>query len=324
MIVPEYWAEAKVTDKIAGSQITIKRFGWSDVSEEDAKLNAQQRANEVMVRARAGEKVRKVDHKLVYNGAEGLPIREEIVERHGNIVITRNTYGALCLNTPDVLFADIDFQNEPSSKLSVYLFLALLVTSAALGGWYASWMLFIGLGLFSIIFAPTISYLVFKFRVKIGCGPEKVTKSTIEKFAARNPDCHLRVYRTPMGYRVLAMHKTYDPNGEDTVRFLKDLNSDPVYVQMCKNQHCFRARISPKPWRIGLERLGPRPGVWPIKKERMPARNRWVAHYTSQAKKFASCRFEGSYGSSLVDARAEFVRAIHDEYCKADTGCQIA
>jgi len=36
-----------------------------------------------------------------------VPIREEIVSRHGDTIITRNSYGARCLNTPNALFADI-------------------------------------------------------------------------------------------------------------------------------------------------------------------------------------------------------------------------
>src|SRR5688572_18341267 len=59
---------------------------------------------------------------------------------------------------------------------------------------------------------------------------------------------------------------------------------DPVYRRMCRNQRCFRARVSPKPWRIGLtEHLRPRPGVWPVKPERLPQRNEWIRRYESQA-----------------------------------------
>ena len=37
-------------------------------------------------------------------GGIGLPIREEVLARNGDDVITRNSYGARCLNEPDVLF----------------------------------------------------------------------------------------------------------------------------------------------------------------------------------------------------------------------------
>ena len=41
----------------------------------------------------------------------------EIVSRHGETVITRNSYGALCLNTPNALFADVDYALTASCSL---------------------------------------------------------------------------------------------------------------------------------------------------------------------------------------------------------------
>ena len=108
MIVPEYWSEAKERVVLGGRSRTLKRFGWSDVSESEALAHAKERVHEAASRLRAGKEVRTMDHKVPYNGAEGLPIREEIVSRHGDAVITRNSYGALCLNTPDTVFADVD------------------------------------------------------------------------------------------------------------------------------------------------------------------------------------------------------------------------
>ena len=81
-------------------------------AKHEAQANADARANEAMARMLAGEKLHRRDHKIPYNGAEGLPIREEILSTHGEAVITRNSYGAHCLNTPNVLFADIDFQSR--------------------------------------------------------------------------------------------------------------------------------------------------------------------------------------------------------------------
>ena len=112
MIVPEYWAEARLQTKEDGKQITIRRFGWSDESQEAAEALAQERAAEAMQRARAGEKLERREFKTPYNGADGVPIREEIMARHGDVVITRNCYGAPCLNTPDVLFLDVDFEEK--------------------------------------------------------------------------------------------------------------------------------------------------------------------------------------------------------------------
>ncbi|HNB89667.1 MAG TPA: hypothetical protein PLP91_04700, partial [Plasticicumulans sp.] len=107
MIVPAYWAEARRQQRKEGRQITVRRYGWSDASQADAQQHAETRAGEALQRLLAGERLDRREPKQPYNGADGLPIREEIVERHGTAVVTRNSYGARCLNVPDVLFADI-------------------------------------------------------------------------------------------------------------------------------------------------------------------------------------------------------------------------
>ena len=100
MIVPRFWAEGRLQVRDAQRQVTVRRFGWSDESEAAAQAHADARTREALERILAGESLPRRDHKVPYNGAEGLPIREEILERHGEAVITRNTYGSRCLNTP--------------------------------------------------------------------------------------------------------------------------------------------------------------------------------------------------------------------------------
>ncbi len=281
VIVPEYWSEAKERIVVDGKQRTLRRFGWSDSSEQDAFENAKERVADAVARARAGEAVRARDHKVPYNGAEGLPIREQIVSRHGDTVITRNSYGALCLNTPDIAFADVDV--------------------AAPGGILMGWV-------FSL------------FRTD----PFDKARARIEQFAVDNPDWLLRLYRTPKGYRVLVMHRTFDADKEPAFEFLTKLGSDPLYMAMCRNQKCFRARVSPKPWRIGMEHIKPRPGVWPINPARMRDRQDWVRRYDEKSHRFASCRYEATLGSGRADRKCEAVRAVHDKHCKADQDLALA
>src|SRR5262245_53517196 len=109
MIVPQYWAEARLQHRDRLRPATVRRFGWSDDSQVEAQANADARAQAALARLVAGETIPKREPKIPYNGAAGVPIREEIVSRHGDTIITRNSYGARCLNTPNVLFADIDF-----------------------------------------------------------------------------------------------------------------------------------------------------------------------------------------------------------------------
>ena len=324
MIVPDYWAEARLQERINGSQVTIKRFGWSDESEGAAQAHADARAAEAMARARRGEKVRRIDHKVAYNGAEGLPIREEIIEKHDDTVITRNTYGALCLNTPDVLFADIDFDTSPPRALSFTVFLALLLVAAAVAFTYQSLWLLLALAVAVLIVGSALTVLFNRLYMRLTGGPEQRALGVVEEFARNNPQAHLRVYRTPMGFRVLAMHQTFEPGSEEATRFLQALHADPLYVRMCNNQHCFRARVSPKPWRIGMERLGPRPGVWPIRRERMPARQRWVEKYRQLAQPYAACRFIKALGNERSNMKTRQVQVLHDQLSRADSDLKLA
>ncbi|GAA6138055.1 hypothetical protein NBRC116583_18020 [Arenicella sp. 4NH20-0111] len=324
MIVPDFWAEARRQEKINGSQVTLKRFGWSNESYEHALENAKQRVNEAMTRALSGEKVRKVDHKISYNGGEGLPIREEVVARHEDVVITRNTYGALCLNTPDVLFADVDLNIEPSGKLLFGAGFMLTVFAVAAGMSTSSWWLFFISLFVAMIFSSALAGLFLKLSYLVKGAPETQFRLALEEFVSTSKDANLRLYKTPNGFRVLAMHDLFDPQGEDAKRLFSNLMADKLYVQMCLNQNCFRARVSPKPWRINIKRMGPRPGTWPIKEDRMFARQLWVNAYQNASKGYASCVFDSSHGSDIVHPKAKLVMELHDEYSRSDTELAIA
>lgn len=100
MIVPSFWAEARRHIRRGNRQITVRRWGWSDTSEADAQAMAEARAEEALALAQTDNTLERRERKVAYNGAQGVPIREEVLERHGDTVITRNAYGAKCLNTP--------------------------------------------------------------------------------------------------------------------------------------------------------------------------------------------------------------------------------
>ena len=325
MIVPEYWAEARIQRRTPERQVTVKRFGWSDESQEAAQRHAEERAAEAMARIESGEDLRRIDRKMVYGGADGLPIREEVIARHGEEVITRNAYGALCLNTPNVLFADVDFATGPGFKSGFIGCFAYLAAVSAVGFYWRSLGGFLLAATLCTLLIPLVSLGVFKAYDVFTGGGVRRARRRISRFVEAHPDWLLRVYRTPAGFRVLAMHSVFEPREEPAQVFLKALDSDPVYVRMCKNQNCFRARVSPKPWRVGISaHMRPRPGVWPIKPERMPEREAWVSAYESAAKDYASCRFEEELGGGSPDPRVEDVRRIHDQYSRAESGLQIA
>jgi len=124
---------------------------------------------------------------------------------------------------------------------------------------------------------------------------------------------------------VLAMHRTFSATEPAVAAFFDALGVDRVYRQMCVNQDCFRARVGPKPWRVGVSgHIRPRPGVWPVAPERMAERQAWIRHYESVAAGFASCRFLEALGSGAAHPAAEAVRKIHDDRAQALSGRDIA
>lgn len=197
-----------------GRGVTLRRFGWSDTSAADAQTQAELRVTEAAQRAASGETVPRRDLKRTYNGAQGLPIREEVLARHGEAVITRNAYGAR--------------------------------------------------------------------------------------------------------WRLIATHSRFTADDAQTQDFFKAVGADPIYARMCLNQHCFRARLSAKPWRIGIpDHLKPRPGVWPIRPERLPAREAWVRRYEREAEGYAACRYLETLGNGREDPSLLAIVALHDEESKA-------
>lgn len=77
--------------------------------EAEAYAHSLVRAEQAMdAMCRAKTKTSSATSQTPYNGVDSTPIREKLVERHGDIAMPRNCYGALCLNTLDVLFVDID------------------------------------------------------------------------------------------------------------------------------------------------------------------------------------------------------------------------
>jgi hypothetical protein len=325
MIVPEFWAESRTQHRQRNRQVTIRRFGWSDTSQAEAQAMADARAREALQRAVAGEPLVRREPKVPYNGAAGVPIREEIVERYGATVITRNSYGARCLNTPNVLFADVD----ADVQMSPWILPAIaLVTMAA--GVYAWWRWqTLGMAAFAWVVAfVVVATIVHVLHRALTGGVERrvqASRRRVARFVASHPGWAVRVYRTPSGLRLMATHQPFTPNDPVVKTFFDAVGVDKVYAQMCANQQCFRARLTPKPWRIGISaHMKPRPGVWPVAPERRPIRDAWIAGYEAASRGYAACRFVEAIGFGATHIDVETVRRIHDDESRALQDLPIA
>jgi hypothetical protein len=326
MIVPEHWAEARIQEKYPDReapprQVTVRRFGWSDISQKDAQRHANQRVRQAFDRIARGEPLPKRERKVRYNGADGLPIREQILERFDDCIITRNSYGARCLNSPDVMFADIDFPQTltDSCTFAFVVIVVNLLAAAAVYGYSGS----LAMAFCVLVISPAALMLVINWAIRLHVrlvgGNEQVVMKRVDSFAEANREWHLRVYRTPNGVRLIAMHKLFDPRSEEVERAFMQLKVDRTFVVMCQKQDCFRARLTAKPWRIGIEsRLKPRGAVWPIHESRLSEYNRWISEYESSAANYSACQFIKAVGAiGKIDAKAKSVSDYHDAACKA-------
>jgi len=325
MIVPEYWAEGRIQQQVAGKQYTVRRYGWSDDSAMAAQAHADQRTREAFDRIVNGEPLQRRERKLAYNGADGMPIREEILERQGDSIITRNGYGARCLNTPNVMFVDVDFEDRRGSARGLTVIGAAFLMAFAVG--YATHSAMAGLATLMLVTA----FGFWRARAEgLRLTEDKSDQLTglrerVDQFIQQRPDWHLRLYRTPSGARILAMHDVFAPADAGVTEAFEALGADPVYARMCRNQNCFRARLSAKPWRVDIDEHLPRPSVWPVPFEKQAARNAWVARYEKAAQGFAACQYLGSVGNTLnVHPDALAVQELHDDRTRAHSGLVLA
>ena len=330
MQIPEHWAEARLVGKVKGQDRVVRRWGWSDVSAGEAQQQADRRAAEAMAELQAGRQVPTREKKRAY-GAAGFPIREQVVARNGTDVITRNSYGARCLNVPDVLFADVDFvpRLRPALERAFTVLAWALGIAAFATALLMFWSARKGLGCAGLVASIFVPALLFIERVRRRHRPANVKASRDRQFAAvhafvqRHADTRFAIYSTPAGLRVLALHATYEPAGAAARELFTALGTDRAYAQMCELQSCFRARVSAKPWRIGVENIVTR-SVWPVAAEMRPDRDAWIGRYEEVAQRYAACRFVEEIGASRVHPRCAAVQRMHDELCRARSGLPLA
>ncbi|MBI5879562.1 MAG: hypothetical protein HZB53_18075 [Chloroflexi bacterium] len=136
----------------------------------------------------------------------------------------------------------------------------------------------------------------------------------IQRFAADNAGWGIRMYRTRGGLRGLFTHALFDPTDRGTADLLRALGSDPLYIRLCAAQQCFRARLTPKPWRCDA---GKPPARFPFPDKPTEARYRaWVQRYEQASQSYGVCRLVGAYGVATRDPIVNAVLEVHDRYTR--------
>jgi hypothetical protein len=285
--VYRYWAKGSAPLRRERRDWNIVCFGGSDASLDDAAQNARIRA----------EAVRAAILRGVPPGGYGYsdrPLREELKReihqgRELAAVITRNNYGSLVLNTASVMFIDIDVGPEKEAVRKE----GRGLMSRLLGG------------------RPKEEPASQAARIDVMEGLRR---------RAENHGIGMRVYRTPNGYRGLVTSRHFDPASDETTVLLRAFGSDELYIKMCRVQECFRARLTPKPFRIKVPNP---PSRFPwVEREKEIAHREWERHYEGVIANYSACSFLGHLGDgSMTEDVAQIVQ-VHDSV--ACTGRPLA
>jgi hypothetical protein len=219
------------------------------------------------------------------------PFREQILQEIKNdtdsliAVITRNSYGCHVLNTANVMFVDIDLP-EPKSA----------------GGFFKR--------------------LFCKPDLTPRPNPQNEALAKIENWTRKNPDWGWRIYRTRSGLRLLATQGLVEADSEIASAVFEALGADPLYRKLCNSQKCFRARLTPKPWRCGIYR---KPGRWPWLDAKQEQRfQKWEARYKSASASWATCELLRQIGNPVVHPEVQLILKHHDGPTRVDSKLQLA
>lgn len=119
-----------------------------------------------------------------------------------------------------------------------------------------------------------------------------------------------RIYRTAAGLRVLGTDPLYQPADPAAEKLMNSVGADLSFVQLCRVQKSFRARLTPKPWRCGLNTP---PGSYPREDGQLRHRfEEWIASYDARCSSHATCRLLDQVGFGRVQDQAARVLEIHD------------
>lgn len=130
----------------------------------------------------------------------------------------------------------------------------------------------------------------------------------VRKLAASSKykDYDYRIYETYQGARVIVLGKSFDPRDRETKKMMDEFNCDPLYTRLCSKQGCYRARLTPKPYRMKM----------PAYKVKFP-RDRddyefqqWLTNYESESRSFSVCKLIEQIGTS--HSLSDVIR-LHDD-----------
>jgi len=265
-----------------GKSGNFEAWRWSDTSQEEAESLAREAA------ARVEAAIKASNRRLERYAYADRPLREPVIstiaDASGAVVaaVSRNSYGCDVLNAERAMFVDVDLPEE--SK----------------GG-----------GLLGSLFGKKPQ----------SNAAEAAAIARAAAWAQAHPGWNWRIYRTRGGLRLLATHALFEPTEAACGPAFDALGADPLYRKLCETQRSFRARLTPKPWRV---RMSTPPARWPFQN---PAAERafdaWTGRYWAACADKATCRLLSDGGGS-IDSSLQPIIELHDKVTRAASDLPLA
>ena len=126
-----------------------------------------------------------------------------------------------------------------------------------------------------------------------------------------------RIYETFAGARVIVLGKEFSTRDRDTIAMMNEFHCDTLYVAICRKQVCFRARLTPKPYRINMK---PYKVKYPTDGDDTEFR-KWLQTYEYQSHNFSVCNFIEQVGGGHF---APDTVKIHDDMTGATVNRALA
>lgn len=116
-----------------------------------------------------------------------------------------------------------------------------------------------------------------------------------------------RLYQTAKGLRLMITSKLLATDSADFHELCQCLGCDKLYSRLCRHQKTYRARLTPKPTRIGV-RQRRHAASWGMTEEL------WDQDYFTARDQYATCRLIATFGKRIVPDFSEVVDT-HDAWC---------
>lgn len=271
MKLAQHWSKQSAVATIDGEAITLSCWRGSADSPDEAARLAREAVQRLVQRV---EKAQEWDLPDAY-GYGDRPLREEILEKR------RDEAGAV----------------------------SLAVTRNAMGARVlnAARAMFVDLDLGPLSLWQQLRALLRGRRANA----EELALARVAAWLAAHPGWGFRVYRTPRGLRLLATQGPQEPETDSTRRILEELGCDPLFIRLCRVQESFRARLDPKPFRVGIHEKPPGfPRESPEEAHRFEA---WLQAYRHACEGRAACAFLAHLGDTRIHPDLAPVVRLHDE-----------